>query len=140
MVEERSWTERRKYTRARARTEVRYRIVSGQDPSRISSTVRAVLVNIGGGGILLGVQDLLTDHLHMSFNQDMRVQNWLALEIDLVPGRPPIRALGKVAWYQRAIPGGEYLYNVGIEFKEIRDEDRNSVVEFVNRCQGDRSP
>ena len=127
------WTEKRRYPRARARRLVRYRIIHGGDPDRISAVRRGILVNIGGGGILLGVQELVSDGLHVSFQQEGDEQNWLALEIDLLPGRPPVRALGQVAWYQRATNALEYNFDVGVEFKEIREEDRKTVMDFVSR-------
>jgi c-di-GMP-binding flagellar brake protein YcgR len=134
-VSEKSWTEKRKYPRAKTRKKARYRIIDAGNAENVSRTNRGVVVNIGEGGMMLGVKELVSDHLHLSYNEDGKIQNWLAIEIDLMPGRSPIRALAKVVWYQKATNIGEYDFDVGLEFQEIREEDRKTIRDFVSRFQ-----
>lgn len=127
------WQEKRKYARAAVQKLVRYKIVHGERPDKVSRTLRALLTNIGGGGVLLAVKELVTEGLHISFNENVVKQNWLALEMDLFPGRSPVHAMGKVAWYQKSMGRPDYKYDVGVEFKDISEEDRNMILDFVKR-------
>jgi len=130
-----TWEEKRKYPRAEAKRQAKYRIIHGQDSDKVSSTVRGWVINISRGGILLRVNELVTDSLHISYNDEIEIQNWLAIEFDLLPGIPPIRVIGKVVWYQRSVSTTEYAYDVGIEFKDIREEDQETIINFVNRTK-----
>ncbi len=126
------WREQRKYDRALARKLVRYRVIDGSDPDHISSPKRSCVINVGGGGVLLKANTLKVDGLHISFGDNSNVQNWIALEIELLPGRPSVQALGQVVWYQRTTNDEEYRYDIGIEFRRIRDEDRQTIIDFVS--------
>lgn len=130
---DRPWTEQRKYDRALTRKHVRYRVIDGSDPDHVSSTKRSYVINIGGGGVLLKSNELEVDGLHVSYGDNNEVQNWIALEIDLLPGRSSVQVLGQVVWYQRATNDEEYRYDIGIEFRKIREEDRQTIIDFVSR-------
>jgi len=130
---DRQWTEQRQYDRARTRKLVRYRVIDGSDPDHVSSTKRSYVINIGGGGVLLKANELEVDGLHISYGDNTDVQNWIALEIDLFPGRSSVKALGQVVWYQRTTNDEEYRYDIGIEFRKIREEDRQIIIDFVSR-------
>ncbi|NOY54081.1 MAG: PilZ domain-containing protein [Deltaproteobacteria bacterium] len=129
------WREQRKYDRARIQKLVRYRVIDGTDPDHISSTKRSCVINVGGGGVLLKANALVVDGLHISYDDNSNVQNWIALEIELLPGRPSVKALGQVVWYQRATNDEEYRYDIGIEFRKIRDEDRQTIIDFVSHAE-----
>jgi len=133
VVQDKDRKEKRKYPRAKVQRLARYRIINGVNSDKVSKTLRGLLLNISGGGILLGVRELTADGLHISFTEGMGEQNRLALEIDLFPDRPPIRAIGKVVWYQKSTGHTDHGFDVGIEFKDISEEDRETVLNFVNR-------
>jgi len=126
------WTEHRKYVRARTRKFVRYRVIDGSNPDHVSTTKRSYVINVGGGGVLLKANELEVDGLHISYGDSGEIQNWIALEIDLLPGRSSVQALGQVVWYQRATNDEEYRYDIGIEFRKIREEDRQTIIDFVS--------
>lgn len=132
-MQDEHWIEKRKYPRASTQKTVRYRIIHGQDPNRASSELRGFVVSISGGGLGLGIKELESEGLHISFNEDVPEQNWLAIEVQLLPGHSPIQAMAQVAWYQRTTGHSEYNFDVGVEFKDIREEDRQTITDFVNR-------
>ena len=84
---------------------------------------------------MLGIKELISDGLHISFNEEVNLENWLAIEFYLMSGQPPIRALAKVAWYQRSHTSNDYVFDVGIEFKDIRDKDHKTILDYINRSQ-----
>ncbi len=127
------WTEKRQYRRAPTELVARYRIVNGRDSGHVSQVLTGSGVNLGGGGLLLRVEALSSGGLHISFNDDVDVQNWVALEFQLPSGGAPIRVMAQVAWYQRGVSGGGSFYDVGLEFTEIRPEDRQRILDFVAR-------
>ncbi len=126
------WTEQRKYPRAKIQRKARYRIIHAKDPKRITRPIQASAGSIGGGGALLEVKELETEGLHVSFNDEAEKQNWLAVEIELLIGKPPIQAMGKVVWYQKSTSSTEYNFDIGIEFKDIREGDRKIIMDHVN--------
>ncbi len=125
------WTERREYRRVPTKLVARYRIVSGRDSAHVSQLLTGTVGNVGGGGVLLHVEALTSGGLHISFNDDMDIQNWVALEFQLPSGGAPIRVMTQVAWYQRRATDGRSLYDVGLEFKDIRPEDRQRILGHV---------
>ncbi len=127
------WTVKRYYRRTPTELAARYRIVHGRDPGRVSQLLTGTVVNVGGGGVLLHVEALTSGGLHISLNDDVDVQNWVAIEFQLPPVGPPIRAMAQVAWYRRAVTAGRSFFDVGLEFKEIRSEDRQRIPDYVAR-------
>lgn len=129
------YEEKRRHPRVTVRRKAKYRIIDCRDPEKVSRTLQGVVVNISSGGLLLGLRQLVTDGLHISYNEDVQKRNWLAIEIDLLPGRPSVRAVGRVVWYQRALESPDYNFDAGIEFHDIREEDRKTIEDFVRRFQ-----
>lgn len=127
------YEEKRRHPRVTTRRKVRYRIIDSGDPEKVSRTLKGWVINISSGGLLLGVRELVTDGLHISYNEDVRKRNWLAIEMDLLPDRPSVRAVGRVVWYQRATKSPDYTFDAGIEFHDIREEDRKTIEDFVRR-------
>jgi c-di-GMP-binding flagellar brake protein YcgR len=126
-------TEQRKYPRAKVQRKAWHRIIHARDPKRITRRIQAAAGNISGGGAMLEVKELETEGLHISFNVEAKKRNWLAVEIELLLGKPLIQALSKVIWYQKSASSAECNYYVGIEFKDIREEDRKIVLDYVNK-------
>ncbi len=127
------WTEKRQFRRVPTDSLARYRIVSGRDPGHVSQVLTGTVANVGGGGVLLQVDGLTSSGLHISFDDDVDVQNWVAVEFQLPSGGAPIRAMARVAWYQRGVTAGGSLYDVGLQFEEIRPEDRQRILDYVTR-------
>jgi Tfp pilus assembly protein PilZ len=77
--------------------------------------------NISAGGLCL------------SMDEELQVGDELQLRMELPP-KKIINAKGKVVWiseFEIDNRGYKKMYNTGIKFIEIRDEDREEINEFV---------
>lgn len=75
-----------------------------------------------------GVKVILEEKLHVSTEVD--------LELSLSNGKAPIKCKGQVIW-SNEIKSDEaernYIFDTGIKFTQISQEDKNSVNELVRR-------
>jgi PilZ domain len=63
------------------------------------------------------------------------------LELDLLPpGDSPIRMWARVAWIETLPAGGDASYEVGLQFTDIADEDRQRLASLLVRAAADRPP
>ena len=88
-----------------------------------SKTISTQTENIGAGGICVIVKD------------DLGLFQGVDLELYLGDSRPPVKCGGTVVWVvKKSEPKqkGSYLYDTGIEFIDIRPEDREKVSEIVD--------
>jgi c-di-GMP-binding flagellar brake protein YcgR len=109
--------ERRKFVRLNAMADVIYRKrdVSEQETLSLSR-------NIGEGGICLIAYD------------DLKKADVLDLQIYLPDDPKHIPAVGRVAWVNEFVVGdasGGRRLDVGIEFLEIKEEDRGRIEKYV---------
>jgi len=86
-----------------------------------SKTISTDTENIGAGGICVIIKD------------DLGLFQGVDLELYLDDSRPPIKGGGTVVWVvKKTTPKkGAYVYDTGIEFIDIRPEDRERISEVV---------
>jgi c-di-GMP-binding flagellar brake protein YcgR len=87
-----------------------------------SRTISTQTENIGAGGICVIIKD------------DLGLFQGVDLEIFIENGSmPPIKCGGTVVWVVKKATGkkGSYVYDTGVEFIDIRPEDRDRVTEVV---------
>lgn len=107
--------ERRKYPRLNVNTEVEYSIVNNPEVEK------SFTKNISAGGICLIVYE------------DILPQTVLELKIYLPNNPQPIKATGKVVWKSEFIitTDKRARFDVGIEFLDISDTDRQVVAQHI---------
>lgn len=79
-------------------------------------------VNLSGGGVALEADSPLA------------VDALLAIDLVLLPGHHPMRAIGRVVDCRESEQGG---YAIAIEFEDIREEDREVLIQHVLRRQAE---
>ena len=78
--------------------------------------------NIGVGGICVIV------------DEDLKIFRDVDLEIYLESGQPPISCKGSIMWVVRETDSkGKVKYDTGIEFGDMKEEDRARIAAIVNR-------
>lgn len=77
-------------------------------------------VNLGGGGLALRAAGALA------------LNAYLAIDLILLPSHHPMRAIGRVVDCREVEPGD---FSIAIEFDEIREEDRDMLIQHVVRRQ-----
>jgi len=86
-----------------------------------AKTISTQTENIGAGGICVLVKE------------DMGLFQGVDLELYLDDNRPPIKCGGTVVWVVKktASKKGTFIYDTGVEFIDMRPEDRDKVSEVV---------
>jgi c-di-GMP-binding flagellar brake protein YcgR len=107
--------ERRRYPRLELSLPVRYKNLrkSGEVPAGSLSR------DISAGGVCFKSREFIS------------LACRLVVEINLPSAEKPIKAISKVAWI-RKIPTGDN-YELGNQFLEITKDDKNRILEFVNK-------
>ncbi|MCX5686035.1 MAG: PilZ domain-containing protein [Candidatus Omnitrophica bacterium] len=86
-----------------------------------AKTISTETENIGAGGICVIIKE------------DLGLFQGVDVELYLDENRPPIKSGGTVVWVVKKSSSrkGSYLYDTGIEFIDIRPEDREKISERV---------
>ena len=87
-----------------------------------SKTISTQTENIGAGGICVMIKE------------DLGLFQGVDLELFLDESRPPMKCGGTVVWVvKKSEPRqkGSYIYDTGVEFIDIRPEDREKISEVV---------
>ena len=108
--------ERRKFPRLNAVVNVEYSII-GEGPLKYTESTK----NIGAGGICLIVYE------------EIKINTLLSLKFFLPDSNEPIQAKGRVVWKGEFSISSDQIrrYDLGIEFVEIGEEDRERISKYV---------
>ena len=107
---------RRKFPRAN------YKCLIAIKKRLTSKSIATQTENIGAGGICVIIKD------------DLGLFQGVDLELYLDEARPPIKCGGTVVWVVKKsdpMHKGAHSYDTGIEFIDIRPEDREKISEIV---------
>lgn len=87
-----------------------------------AKTISTHTENIGAGGICVIIKE------------DLGLFQGVDLELFIDDNRPPIKCGGTVVWVVKKTESrqkGSYVYDTGIEFIDVRPEDRDRISEAV---------
>ena len=104
--------ERRKFKRALSDISMQYRLETMEDDKRKVSRIR----DIGGGGLCFRSGLIPKESL-------------LEIELNLPEIPSPIKTSARVAWTKK--DAGSDLYNIGIAFENMSEQDREDIIEYV---------
>jgi c-di-GMP-binding flagellar brake protein YcgR len=89
-----------------------------------AKTISTHTENIGAGGICVLIKE------------DLGLFQGVDIELFFEEGKPPIRSGGTVVWVVKKTEPkqkGAFLYDTGIEFIDIRPEDREKITDLVEQ-------
>lgn len=112
--------ERRKYRRLKAEPTVQYKLL-GEARSSLAKATGVRPEQGRGADISAGGLRLMTD-------KALKNGAELNLKIDLSGTGKTLKAVGRVRWQKKL---GDRVYDTGIEFKGLSDEDKSAFTEFV---------
>ncbi len=87
--------------------------------------------NISKAGICLETKALEIDGVNLLSGAPCARENRLHLKIDLIPEEPPFTAIGEVRWYDVVRDATECMYQIGIEFIDIKDNGKKQLARFL---------
>jgi len=112
--------------------DTRFVIISqGTDRDIFSRTMQAKTKSISISGVSLGTNTVQVEGLHICSSISGMAKNKLKLEIDLPSNYKTITPIGEVCWYDLTPESEEYLYNVGVSFIELTEEDSEVLKKFI---------
>jgi len=110
---------------------LKFLVVSGKDEMKLSRTVDAYMEDINQSGILFRTGSMIIDDLHLSYDESPLLRNRLIIELELPNVERKIKALAEVAWYERSLVSRDEIYHIGANFKEMSDEDREILKNYL---------
>jgi len=91
--------------------------------------------NISAGGLMFDTEESIVEEgkgLEMEIYQPLKPDKTLVYSMSV---------LANVIWIKKIekehFKNGENKYQVGVEFLEIREQDRQRIIKYVNRCIGE---
>ncbi|MFH1625646.1 MAG: PilZ domain-containing protein, partial [Pseudomonadota bacterium] len=93
---------------------------------------------ISTNGACLRTNVVQVDGLHICSSISGLDKNKLKIEVDLPSGFGSITVLGEVSWYDLTPENDEYLYNVGVSFAELSEDNREALKRYVTKLRKER--
>jgi c-di-GMP-binding flagellar brake protein YcgR len=115
--------ERRSFFRMDCRLNINYRIIKVPKDDDADNFTEAVTRDISGGGVCI-IADSMIDKGTM-------IEGYIQLKRD-------IRFIGTVVRTVKVREEGRFVYDIGVEFKEIENWDREHIISYVFETQRER--
>jgi hypothetical protein len=122
--------EKRKFQRLQFPIEVTAEIVTVEEKPIGRPSLHIQSRNISKTGICLETTAWV-DGVNLLSGSPWARENRLYLKIDLIPDEPPFTAIGEVRWYDIVRDAPESLYQIGIEFMDIKDKGKDQLHRFL---------
>jgi c-di-GMP-binding flagellar brake protein YcgR len=125
-------SERRRYPRINTLLDARFVIVSkGIDRDFSSSVIQAKAISVSTRGVSLKTNVVQIDGLHIASSVSVSGKNTIQLEIDLPSCSKTINAEAELRWYDLTPEDNEFLYNMGLSFTKLNEENREALKQFI---------
>lgn len=129
--------EKRKFQRLEFPLEVTVKIVSSEEAPKGSPALHVTSRNISKDGICLETKFLEVDGVNLLSGHPGARENRLHLTINLIPEEPMFEAIGELCWYDVARDKADFMYQIGIEFIDIKDNRRDQLARFLKKYKSD---
>lgn len=123
--------EKREFQRLHVPIEVTAEIATAVEQSRAPAEVQIQSRDISKAGICLETKSIEIAGVNLLSGPPCARENRLRLKIALIPEEPPFTAIGEVRWYDVVRDATECMYQVGIEFLEIKDNGKEQLARFL---------
>jgi hypothetical protein len=123
--------EKRQFQRLQFPIEVTVEIVTTSEKPRGLPILHIQSRNISKTGICLETIALEVDGVNLLSGSPWARENRLHLKIDLIPDEPLFTAIGEVRWYDVVHGASEFMYQMGIEFIEIKGRGKDQLHRFL---------
>lgn len=122
----------RKFKRLEASLSVKFKIISGENPSETSSESEGIVQNMSLDGFCLEAGSVQIGYFHISHDSSMMAKNKLRMKLQLPQedkSKPSdtIHVLGQAVWYDQNDINPQYPYHVGVKILEISSEDKSKL-------------
>ena len=127
--------EKRKFHRLPYPLEVRVEIVTALEAPRDLPPLQMQSRNISKDGICLETNSLEVKGVSLLAGPPCARESRLRMTLTLVPQEPPLTAIGEVRWYDIVREEAGCLYQIGIEFLDIKIGGKEQLHQFLKSRQ-----
>jgi hypothetical protein len=129
--------DKRSFQRLSVPINVTAEIVSVSERPKGLFPLRTQSRNISRAGICLETIAITIDGFNLLSGAPSARENRLHLKIELVPEGPPLMAIGEVRWYDVVRDAERCLYQIGIEFIDIKGDGKDQLARFLKSHRTD---
>jgi hypothetical protein len=123
--------ERRTFQRLEFPIAVAVEIIPGGNLSRRIPLAPVRSRNISTTGIFLETKSLEVGGINLLTGPPYARENRLLMKMDIIPGEPPVSALGEVRWYDVVRDSTACFYQLGVEFIEIEEDGKAQLARYL---------
>lgn len=123
--------EKRKFQRLEVPLNVTLKVLTDEE---VPGGIKPLILksnDISMEGICLETKDIVIDNVNILSGSPGARENLLEMEVELIPGEGPLKAIGEVCWYDVARDTAEFMYQVGVVFVEIKGKGKDQLGRFV---------
>lgn len=130
---------KRKFKRLKTALNVKFKIISGNNPEEISPEINCTSKNISLTGLGLESGIVQINRMHISHDTTMMKKNSLDIAVELPSKNEKkqlntIHFLGQVSWYDKPDTYSSSHYHIGVDIIKISDEDKSKLKDFIKNC------
>ena len=124
--------DKRKFKRLKVSLNVKFKIISGEDPTEKSPELTGIVKDITSNGFCLEAGSVQIGRFHISHDSSMMTKNRLGMELQIPQEEAnrsfdTIYVLGEAIWYDKKDLNFQYPYYIGIRILEIAEEDKSKL-------------
>lgn len=123
--------EKRKFFRLDIPLNITIRVLTDEEVPGGVKPLKVQSSNISQQGICIETGQIVIDSVNMLSGSPGARENLLDMEIELIPGEPPVKAIGEVCWYDVARETEEFMYQLGIVFIEFKGSGKEQIKGFL---------
>ena len=123
--------EKRKFLRLDIPLNITIKILTEEKMLKEVQPLKVQSRNISRQGICVETKHIVIDSVNMLSGSPGARENLLEMEIELIPGEVPVKAMGEVCWYDVSRDTEKFMYQVGIVFLEIKDSGKEQLESFL---------
>ncbi|MDY6853524.1 MAG: PilZ domain-containing protein [Thermodesulfobacteriota bacterium] len=124
--------ERRRHPRINITLDARFIIVSKCiDRDFSSGVIQGKTISVSTRGVSLKTNTVQINGLHIASSVSVSGKNTIQLELDLPSCSKTINAEAEVRWYDLTPEDNDFLYNVGLSFTNLNEENSEALKRFI---------
>lgn len=130
--------EKRKFQHLECPLEVTVEIVSAMDAPKVLAPLHIKSRNISKGGICLETKAIEIEGINLLSGHPFARKHRLVMKVELIPNEQLFEAMGEVRWYDISSDMPESIYQVGVEFIDIKNNGKDQLLRFLKNHKSNR--
>ncbi len=130
--------EKRKFQHLECPLEVTVEIVSAMDAPKVLASLHIKSRNISKGGICLETKAIKIEGIDLLSGHPFARNHRLFMKIELMPNEQLFEAIGEVRWYDISSDIPESIYQVGVEFIDIKNTGKDQLLRFLKKHKSNK--